>query len=205
MQDSPFAYTNLRVPRAKAAKAAKAARGGDSPAAAQGGGAGAGDPSLGVHPPLGVDAGRAAPENGGVPKPGAVVTVTVRHEYDPFLVASRLTKGQMTFGPSPAQAALEGYVFLFLGVVLVFPALAFVVAPAVRGCVVACCPPQPDASARCGHGHERRGRGGSGRANRYARVAVEEEEEEEEVEEEEDANDRTIALACMMRASLTFE
>jgi len=31
------------------------------------------------------------------------------------------------------------------------------------------------------------------------------EEEEEEEEEEEDANDRTIALACMMRASLTFE
>ena len=31
------------------------------------------------------------------------------------------------------------------------------------------------------------------------------EEEEEVVEEEEDANDRTIALACMMRASLTFE
>ena len=30
-------------------------------------------------------------------------------------------------------------------------------------------------------------------------------EEEEEEEEEEDANDRTIALACMMRASLTFE
>ena len=30
-------------------------------------------------------------------------------------------------------------------------------------------------------------------------------EEEEVVEEEEDANDRTIALACMMRASLTFE
>jgi hypothetical protein len=31
------------------------------------------------------------------------------------------------------------------------------------------------------------------------------EEEEEEEEEEEDANDRTIALACMMRASLTLE
>ena len=30
-------------------------------------------------------------------------------------------------------------------------------------------------------------------------------EVEEEEEEEEDANDRTIALACMMRASLTFE
>jgi len=29
--------------------------------------------------------------------------------------------------------------------------------------------------------------------------------DEEEEEEEEDANDRTIALACMMRASLTFE
>ena len=30
-------------------------------------------------------------------------------------------------------------------------------------------------------------------------------DDEEEEEEEEDANDRTIALACMMRASLTFE
>ena len=29
--------------------------------------------------------------------------------------------------------------------------------------------------------------------------------DEEEEEEEEDANDRTIALACMMRASLTLE
>ena len=29
--------------------------------------------------------------------------------------------------------------------------------------------------------------------------------DEEEEEEEEDPNDRTIALACMMRASLTFE
>ena len=38
-----------------------------------------------------------------------------------------------------------------------------------------------------------------------ARDDDDDEEEEEEEEEEEDANDRTIALACMMRASLTFE
>ena len=38
-----------------------------------------------------------------------------------------------------------------------------------------------------------------------ARDDDDDEEEEEVVEEEEDANDRTIALACMMRASLTFE
>ena len=30
-------------------------------------------------------------------------------------------------------------------------------------------------------------------------------DDDDEEEEEEDANDRTIALACMMRASLTFE
>ena len=30
-------------------------------------------------------------------------------------------------------------------------------------------------------------------------------DDNDEEEEEEDANDRTIALACMMRASLTFE
>ncbi len=30
-------------------------------------------------------------------------------------------------------------------------------------------------------------------------------EEEEEDDDDDDANDRTIALACMMRASLTFE
>ena len=42
------------------------------------------------------------------------------------------------------------------------------------------------------------------RATRDA-PARDDDEEEEEEEEEEDANDRTIALACMMRASLTFE
>ena len=41
------------------------------------------------------------------------------------------------------------------------------------------------------------------RATRDAPARDDDEEEEEE--EEEDANDRTIALACMMRASLTFE
>ncbi len=43
------------------------------------------------------------------------------------------------------------------------------------------------------------------RATRDAPARDDDEEEEEEEEEEEDANDRTIALACMMRASLTFE
>tara|TARA_B100000287_G_C20589596_1_gene763675 strand:- start:1 stop:240 length:240 start_codon:yes stop_codon:yes gene_type:complete len=42
------------------------------------------------------------------------------------------------------------------------------------------------------------------RATRDA-PARDDNDEEEEEEEEEDANDRTIALACMMRASLTFE
>ena len=42
------------------------------------------------------------------------------------------------------------------------------------------------------------------RATRDA-PARDDDDEEEEEEEEEDANDRTIALACMMRASLTFE
>ncbi len=41
------------------------------------------------------------------------------------------------------------------------------------------------------------------RATRDAPARDDDDEEEEE--EEEDANDRTIALACMMRASLTFE
>ena len=44
------------------------------------------------------------------------------------------------------------------------------------------------------------------RATRDAPARDDDDEaEEEEEEEEEDANDRTIALACMMRASLTFE
>jgi hypothetical protein len=43
------------------------------------------------------------------------------------------------------------------------------------------------------------------RATRDAPARDDNDEEEEEEEEEEDANDRTIALACMMRASLTFE
>ena len=42
------------------------------------------------------------------------------------------------------------------------------------------------------------------RATRDA-PARDDEEEEEEEEDDDDANDRTIALACMMRASLTFE
>ena len=42
------------------------------------------------------------------------------------------------------------------------------------------------------------------RATRDA-PARDDNDEEEEEEEEEDANDRTIALACMMRASLTLE
>ena len=41
------------------------------------------------------------------------------------------------------------------------------------------------------------------RATRDAPARDDDDDEEEE--EEEDANDRTIALACMMRASLTFE
>jgi len=40
---------------------------------------------------------------------------------------------------------------------------------------------------------------------RATRDAPARDDDEEEEEEEEDANDRTIALACMMRASLTFE
>ena len=43
------------------------------------------------------------------------------------------------------------------------------------------------------------------RATRDAPARDDNDEEEEEEEEEEEANDRTIALACMMRASLTFE
>ncbi len=40
---------------------------------------------------------------------------------------------------------------------------------------------------------------------RATRDAPARDDDDEEEEEEEDANDRTIALACMMRASLTFE
>ena len=40
---------------------------------------------------------------------------------------------------------------------------------------------------------------------RATRDAPARDDNDEEEEEEEDANDRTIALACMMRASLTFE
>ena len=40
---------------------------------------------------------------------------------------------------------------------------------------------------------------------RVTRDAPARDDNDEEEEEEEDANDRTIALACMMRASLTFE
>ena len=35
----------------------------------------------------------------------AEVVVTVRHEYDPYVVAARLTKGALTFGPSPSQVS----------------------------------------------------------------------------------------------------
>ena len=40
---------------------------------------------------------------------------------------------------------------------------------------------------------------------RATRDAPARDDDDDEEEEEEDANDRTIALACMMRASLTFE
>ena len=40
---------------------------------------------------------------------------------------------------------------------------------------------------------------------RATRDAPARDDEEEEEEEDGDANDRTIALACMKRASLTFE
>ena len=43
------------------------------------------------------------------------------------------------------------------------------------------------------------------RARELGRRATRDAPARDDEEEEEDANDRTIALACMMRASLTFE
>ncbi|KAJ1485128.1 hypothetical protein T484DRAFT_1893051, partial [Baffinella frigidus] len=49
------------------------------------------------------------------------IRVTVRHTEDPWLAAAALTKKTFNFGPTPRQAAMEGYIWVVVGSVLCLP------------------------------------------------------------------------------------